>query len=73
MKRFWILLLVTLVPVAGGCCRGWPRMMMYRGDVCDPCASASPVAPIYEGAAIPVEGLPGPSLPLPGPVETSAP
>ena len=73
MKRLMIVSLMTVVPIATGCCRGWPRMRMYRGDVCDTCAAASTtgyqMAPMYDGTILPAPTLPGQSTTtLPGPV-----
>ena len=80
MKRLLIFSLVAVVPVVSGCCRGWPRMSMYRGDSCNSCSTAyapgietayetAPLYQGYEGAVMPGHTLPGPSLPLPGPAE----
>lgn len=73
MKRLMILSLIAFAPLTSGCCRGWPRMMMYRGDACDSCATAyETTTPIYEGTVLPAQTLPGPTLPLPGPTEAPA-
>ena len=88
MKKLAVVTMLTIVPLASGCCRAWPRWM-HRGDSCNTCASGEVYGGGYEtsggytGAYMggyetsPVyEGtiLPAPSLPstLPGPADVPA-
>ncbi len=49
MKRLLIVSLLTLVPILSGCCRGRPRMSMYRGDACSSCAAVGGVPALGMG------------------------
>lgn len=77
MKKFMIVSVITILPIATGCCGAWPRLPMYRGDMCDTCAATGvptgfEMGPVYEGGILPAPTAPANMAPaLPGPAPAS--